>query len=398
MASFNNKNSGLQFTTAMANNFNVAGDLPIEDVHNPSSGAVQNDFHADTSATLHPVCPDPDASFQPFSDYWVARLLHLTMLYFKNFCTARQVELDTKYWKRYTRRILETQSPDKALVISSPAGSGKSTWMQSFLLALRDVMKEQPEFDLSLVGVVVVLQKVEDLNELADLLNQDCAEDHPVMVSLQGWTDSGSRRGLCRNPSVDNYEACLRQQCPYAGKCPILHFSEDAKTAPIVGMTQERFCQLREQGLDSVLYQYATPKSNKPRLIVLPDLALQTLLQQKKQQTEMRLMVGAAWENSDDLVFTDELGRHLKHDVVYRNLKRIFQCMGVPDLRFHDLRHSYAVLSLQSGCDIKTVQENLGHYAAAFTLDTYGHVTEQMRRDGAEKINNFIESMEKKMG
>ena len=83
-------------------------------------------------------------------------------------------------------------------------------------------MKEQPEFDLSLVGVVVVLQKVEDLNELADLLNQDCAEDHPVMVSLQGWTDAGSRGGLCRNPSVDNYEACLRQQCPYAGKCPIL--------------------------------------------------------------------------------------------------------------------------------------------------------------------------------
>ena len=207
MASFNNQNSGLQFMTAMASNFNVAGDLPIEDVHNPSNDAVQNDFNADTSATLHPVCPDPDVGYQPLSDYLVAKLLRRTMQYFKNFCAARQVELDTKYWKRYTRRILETQSPDKALVISSPAGSGKSTWMQSFLLALRDVMKEQPEFDLSLVGVVVVLQKVEDLNELADLLNQDCAEDHPVMVSLQGWTDSGSRRGLCRNPSVDNYEA-----------------------------------------------------------------------------------------------------------------------------------------------------------------------------------------------
>ena len=71
---------------------------------------------------------------------------------------------------------------------------------------------------------------------------------------------------------------------------------------------------------------------------------------------------------------------------------------GMSICRFHELSHSYAVLSLQSGCDIKTVQENLGHYAAAFTLDTYGHVTEQMRRDGAEKINNFIESMEKKMG
>ena len=67
-------------------------------------------------------------------------------------------------------------------------------------------------------------------------------------------------------------------------------------------------------------------------------------------------------------------------------------------LRFGVYVLGYAVLSLQSGCDIKTVQENLGHYAAAFTLDTYGHVTEQMRRDGAEKINNFIESMEKKMG
>ena len=85
-------------------------------------------------------------------------------------------------------------------------------------------------------------------------------------------------------------------------------------------------------------------------------------------------------------------------DSVLHMLHRVLKRAGLPQVRFHDLRHSYAVLSLQSGCDIKTVQENLGHYAAAFTLDTYGHVTEQMRRDGAEKINNFIESMEKKMG
>ena len=48
------------------------------------------------------------------------------------------------------------------------------------------------------------------------------------------------------------------------------------------------------------------------------------------------------------------------------------------------------MISLQSGCDVKTVQENLGHYAAAFTLDTYGHVTEQMRRENADKINQFV--------
>ena len=140
-------------------------------------------------------------------------------------------------------------------------------------------------------------------------------------------------------------------------------------------------------------YQYTTPKNNKSRIIVLPDRAVAALRHQRAKQNEMRLAVGEAWNNPDDLVFTNELGEHLKHDLVYRHLKRIFASMGVPNLRFHDLRHTYAVLSLRSGCDIKTVQENLGHYAAAFTLDTYAHVTEQMRREGADKINQFVEKI-----
>ena len=151
--------------------------------------------------------------------------------------------------------------------------------------------------------------------------------------------------------------------------------------------------QLQYLGYSHGGYQYTTPKSNKARSIALPDRAVEALRRQRALQNEMKLALGEAWSNPDGLVFTNELGEHLKHDVVYRNLKRIFAAMGVPDLRFHDLRHSYAVLSLQSGCDIKTVQENLGHYAAAFTLDTYGHVTEQMRREGAEKINRFLDKL-----
>lgn len=152
--------------------------------------------------------------------------------------------------------------------------------------------------------------------------------------------------------------------------------------------------QLQYLGSSHGGYQYATPKSNKPRLIVLPDKAVEAFEQQKAHQAAMKEASGAAWNNPDDLVFTDELGAHLKHDVIYRNLKRVFASMGLPNLRFHDLRHSYAVLSLQSGCDIKTVQENLGHYAAAFTLDTYGHVTAQMRRDGADKLNRFLDQLD----
>ena len=64
--------------------------------------------------------------------------------------------------------------------------------------------------------------------------------------------------------------------------------------------------------------------------------------------------------------------------------------------RFHELRHSYAVAALQSGDDIKTVQENLGHHTAAFTLDVYGHVTEKMKRDSADRMQKCIDILREK--
>ena len=61
--------------------------------------------------------------------------------------------------------------------------------------------------------------------------------------------------------------------------------------------------------------------------------------------------------------------------------------------RFHDLRHTYAVASLRAGDDIKTVQGNLGHHTAAFTLDIYGHVTDQMKQDSATRMENYIQGI-----
>jgi len=57
------------------------------------------------------------------------------------------------------------------------------------------------------------------------------------------------------------------------------------------------------------------------------------------------------------------------------------------------LRHSYAVAALRAGDDVKTVQETLGHYTAAFTLDVYGHVSEQMRWESAQRMEGFIQSV-----
>lgn len=58
-----------------------------------------------------------------------------------------------------------------------------------------------------------------------------------------------------------------------------------------------------------------------------------------------------------------------------------------------DLRHSYAVAALRAGDDIKTVQGNLGHHAASFTLDVYGHVTEEMKQASANRMEQYIKNV-----
>ena len=100
-------------------------------------------------------------------------------------------------------------------------------------------------------------------------------------------------------------------------------------------------------------------------------------------------MVGALW-HEDGYVFCNAMGEHLSPSTVYHTFKRIAAAIGIPDARLHDLRHSYAVASLQAGDDIKTVQNNLGHHTASFTLDVYGHVTQQMQEASAARMDQYI--------
>ena len=62
-------------------------------------------------------------------------------------------------------------------------------------------------------------------------------------------------------------------------------------------------------------------------------------------------------------------------DSVLHMLQRVLKRAGLPRIRFHDLRHTFATMALQNGVDVKTVSSMLGHYSAGFTLDTYAHVT-----------------------
>lgn len=139
-------------------------------------------------------------------------------------------------------------------------------------------------------------------------------------------------------------------------------------------------------------YRMVPTKNSKGRSITLPPYVVGVFRRVKKKHLENRLRYGECWENTG-YVFTDELGQHLKPQNVYREFKRIVSRMGCPNARFHDLRHSYAVAAIRSGDDIKTVQENLGHATAAFTLDIYGHVTKQMKQESAERMEQFIKTV-----
>ena len=63
---------------------------------------------------------------------------------------------------------------------------------------------------------------------------------------------------------------------------------------------------------------------------------------------------------------------------------------GLPNIRFHDLRHTFATHALASGVDAKTLSGILGHTKASFTLDTYTHVTGDMQRTAAEIVGDFM--------
>ena len=74
----------------------------------------------------------------------------------------------------------------------------------------------------------------------------------------------------------------------------------------------------------------------------------------------------------------------------YNRMKSLLKAAGLPDLRFHDLRHTFATHALTSGVDVKTLSGILGHTKSAFTLDTYTHTTGDMQRRAAEIVETFL--------
>ena len=93
---------------------------------------------------------------------------------------------------------------------------------------------------------------------------------------------------------------------------------------------------------------------------------------------------------NSEWVFPSPTGGPMSPDSVLHMLQRVLKRAGLPRIRFHDLRHTFATMARQNGVDVKTVSSMLGHYSAGFTLDTYAHVTTDAQLKAAQTIGNIL--------
>lgn len=151
--------------------------------------------------------------------------------------------------------------------------------------------------------------------------------------------------------------------------------------------------QLQKEKKKGGSFYIATTKNEKTRTITAAPFVMDLLREEYAAQRKARLAAGLIWKNEWNLVFTNAIGEHIVPQTALKRFKAVCTRIGRPDARFHDMRHTFAVASLQEGDSVKTVQENLGHATASFTLDVYGHVSDKMKQDSAARMEKFIEKV-----
>jgi integrase len=139
-------------------------------------------------------------------------------------------------------------------------------------------------------------------------------------------------------------------------------------------------------------FSFSAPKTAKGRRsIKLPETAVSSLRNHREAQLEERDRLAGLWQDHD-LVFTTQVGTPIsRQDLITRSFKPLLQRADLPDIRFHDLRHTCATLLLSKGVHPKLVQELLGHATIAITLDTYSHVLPGMGDQTANAMEDALE-------
>ena len=138
-------------------------------------------------------------------------------------------------------------------------------------------------------------------------------------------------------------------------------------------------------------YALAEPKTTRSRRTLhLPDPAISALATRRSAQYAEREAAGADWQDVDNLVFTDQLGRPVKATDANHTFHTLLERAGLRSVPFHALRHSWATLALASGVPLKVIADNLGHASITVTAAFYSGIVPELNRDAADAIGRAL--------
>ena len=245
----------------------VADEPSIRPHVNPQKEGGSGPDATDGFRHLHPCCPDPEEEPGPLPESQVHRLTSAVLAELK----VLRPNLNLNYWKKFTYEFLRSDA-SQVLVNPARAGSGKSTFIRAFLRVLARGYETGDPLVTGLGGVLLVLQKVEELNSLAEEINGLVPEaGDPPMVALQSLTLSGKKYQLCRNREANSFRDC--PDCAYAAECPLQLSGQTGRRAYFLGVTQVRFAGMRQNGglEDALLYRMTEDGRRIRRRFILFD-------------------------------------------------------------------------------------------------------------------------------
>ncbi len=150
------------------------------------------------------------------------------------------------------------------------------------------------------------------------------------------------------------------------------------------------FVQRQLQQIAGQGYVLVPPKTKAGRREI--KLGQGTLLQLEAHRERQKIEQAAAderWQDND-LIFPNSLGTPLDHKPILTEFKRILKHTGLPNIRFHDLRHTSLSTLMENGTPVNTVQRRAGHAMASTTMNIYGHATIHSQDEAAEKIEELL--------
>ena len=130
--------------------------------------------------------------------------------------------------------------------------------------------------------------------------------------------------------------------------------------------------------------------SSSRRVVALDEATIKVLREHRTAQLEERMLAKGDYDG--DFIFAGGAGGPLSPDSIGKWFQRIIRDAGLPKIRFHDLRHTWATLALEAGVPAKIVADRLGHSSIRITMDTYTHTTVAQHREAAELGASLITS------